>query len=83
MKKLLAATALCGLLASTGSAGAANMMMEKMQCSAACNTQYMQCVMGANQMTSVPAEALNQIMANFQGSTACGQEAIACQQSCS
>ena len=83
MKMLLAAVAVSGLLASAGTAGAANMMMEKMQCSASCNTQYMQCVMAANQMTSVPAEALMQIKTNFQGSTACGQEAIACQKSCS
>lgn len=86
MKKLFAAAAVSAILASASAAGAANMMMEKMtgmmQCSAGCNTQYMQCVMGANQMTSVPTEALNQVMANFQGSTACGQAAMACQQSC-
>ena len=86
MKKLFAAAAVSAMLASAGAAGAANMMMEKMtgamQCSAACNTEYMQCVIGANQTTSVPTEALNQVKANFQGSTACGQAALACQQSC-
>ena len=86
MKKLFAAAAVSAIIASAGAASAANMMMEKMtgamQCSASCNTQYVQCVLSANQMTKMPAEAVNQVVANFQGSTACGQAAMACQQSC-
>jgi len=74
------------LAAFSGSASAANMgdaMMGMMQCSAACSTEYLQCVGNAQQLASSPSEAMSQIAANFEASTACGQAAMACQASCS
>ena len=67
-----------------GGASAANMgdMMGMMQCSASCNTEYMQCVASAQQLASTPQEGMSQIASNFQASTECGKAAMACQSSC-
>lgn len=67
-----------------GGANAAKMgdMMGMMQCSAACNTEYLQCVASAQQLAGTPQEGLTQIASNFQMSTECGNAAMACQASC-
>lgn len=88
MKKTVSALFAGAMLLGTAVTGAnaANMgekMMMMMQCSSACNAQYTQCLMNANQLAATPMEGMSQLMTNFQGSTACGQEAMMCQQSCS
>ena len=67
MKNLIAAAALVlATTAGSASAGMMDKMSGMMQCSAACNTAYMQCLGAANQFTSNPAAAGSQIAANFQ-----------------
>lgn len=84
MMGMIAGGAMALSLAS-GSAFSANMgekMMNMMQCSGACNTEYLQCVAAAQQLASTPMEGLSQLRTNFDNSTACGQAAIACNASC-
>jgi hypothetical protein len=88
MKTLLKTSAAAAFILAgvAGSASAQMMdgdkMMGMMQCSAACNTEYMQCLMASQQMTSDPTMAMGQVQSNFQNATACGQAAMACQASC-
>ncbi len=79
---LFAGAMLLGVSFSGASANMGEKMMGMMQCSASCNSQYAQCVVSANKLASTPQEGMSQIVTNFQGSTACGQEAMACQASC-
>jgi hypothetical protein len=87
MKNILGIIAATGfaLTAFASSASAAN-IAEKMammaQCSATCNTQYLQCVASAQQLASTPMEGLNQVKTNFMNSTECGTAALACNSSC-
>lgn len=84
MIKTLAAGALL-LSASMGTAAAQNageMVMMKMQCSAACNTAYMQCVAASQQVTTDPMMVMEQVKMNFMMSAECGNQNMACQASC-
>lgn len=87
MKTILKAAAVAAFAVSTMSGAAlaqnmGDMMMSKAQCSAMCNSEYMQCVMASQQMTSDPMMALEQVRMNFSNATACGQAAMQCQQGC-
>ena len=85
MKKIFVSGAALAMFAFAGTASAQNaagQMMNLMQCTAGYNTEYVQCLASANQMTSDPMKAGSQVMTNFQGSTACGQQAMACHKGC-
>lgn len=87
MKKVLGLVTTATLMASASfsSATAANLgekAMMMMQCSSACNVEYLQCVASAQQLASTPQDGLSQIATNFSNSTACGQAALACNASC-
>lgn len=87
MKNVLSLLAAGGLMlsASAISTSAANMgekTVMMLQCSGACNVEYLQCVASAQQLASTPLDGLNQIQTNFADSTQCGQSALACNASC-
>ncbi|MGB7286153.1 MAG: hypothetical protein WBC71_04400 [Salaquimonas sp.] len=87
MKKLMGLLAVGGIALSTfATSVSAQSMGDKaismMQCSSACNTQYLQCVASAQQLASTPMDGLSQIKTNFMNSTECGKAAMACNSSC-
>ncbi len=63
-------------------ANAGEMMMSMMQCSSACNAEYLQCVASAQQLASTPMEGMSQLKSNFMASSECGKAAMACQAGC-
>ena len=87
MKNVLGLLAAGGMMLSAFaiSASAANMgekAVMMMQCSSACNVEYLQCVASAQQLASTPMEGLSQVKTNFMSSTQCGQAALACNATC-
>jgi hypothetical protein len=85
--KFATGLAMAGFIAlgTSGMAAAQDMMMTSpMQCMAACNAGYQQCLSAGTDTTlkATPQEGLATIVSNGQNWTACAQQAFQCNATC-
>ncbi|MEM7461826.1 MAG: hypothetical protein AAF362_04020 [Pseudomonadota bacterium] len=86
MKKFVAALGVAGLVTAGGIsvASAQNPVMNAMQCTAACNSSYGQCLSGGTDVmiASSPQEGVAKLQSNTQNTISCNQMVSQCYASC-
>lgn len=85
MRKFAAALGFAGLLAVGGVSTASADVASMMQCTAACNTSWGQCLTSSTDtmIASTPQEGMNKMQQNSANAASCAQQAQACYSSCS